>query len=148
MARVEGFWTLIRVAAMQQNRTYVSRDRLPVLRGRSVAKYALLHGEGSIRMVVHRKRNGGHPPRTPPPPPAPRPKWALDNWVASNGPRSNVALWKELLTERASPSRDVKWIKVPSHVGTQGNEEADSLAEIGQLLSHSLPTLKRREFAK
>ena len=52
-------------------------------------------------------------------------KWALNNWVGSRGPLSNVEPWKELLTEFESPHRTVKWIKVPSHVGIQGNEEAD-----------------------
>ena len=51
------------------------------------------------------------------------------------GPLSNVSLWKELLHELDSIDRIVKWIKAPSHVGIQGNEEADSLAEDGRLSS-------------
>ena len=62
-------------------------------------------------------------------------KWALNNWVGSRGPLSNVELWKELLTELESPHYTVQWIKVPSYVGIQGNEEADSLAEDGRLNS-------------
>ena len=58
-------------------------------------------------------------------------KWALNNWVGSRGPLSSVELWKELLTEIESPHRTVKWIKVPSHVGIQGNEEAYSLVGDG-----------------
>ena len=75
-------------------------------------------------------------------------KWALNNWVGSKGPLSNVALWKELLTELDSPSRDIKWIKVPSHVGIQGNEEADSLAEIGRLSSPLLADSKAASAGK
>ena len=60
-------------------------------------------------------------------------KWALNNWVGSRGPHSNMELWKELLPELESSRRTVEWIKVPSHVGIQGNKEADSLAEDGRL---------------
>ena len=62
-------------------------------------------------------------------------KWALDNWVGPRGPLSNVSLWKDILHELDSLHRTVKWIKVPFHEGIQGNEEADSLAEDGQLSS-------------
>ena len=66
-------------------------------------------------------------------------KWALNNWVGSTGPLSNFA---ELLTELDSPLRDVKWIKVPSHVGIQGNEEGDALGEIRWLSSPLLAISK------
>ena len=52
-------------------------------------------------------------------------KWALNNWVGPRGPLSNVEFWKDLLHELDSPLRIVKWVKVPSHVGMWGNEEAD-----------------------
>ena len=66
-------------------------------------------------------------------------KWALKNWVGSRGPLSNIKLWKELLTEIEFPHCTVKWIKVPSHVGIQGNEEA--LAPHSAVICFSLPTL-------
>ena len=65
----------------------------------------------------------------------------MGNSVGSRGPLSNVELWKELLTELESPHRTVQWIKVPSHVGIQGNKEADSLAEDGRLNSPLLQQL-------
>ena len=37
--------------------------------------------------------------------------------------------------ELDSQQREVNWVTSPWHVGIQGNEEADSLAEIGQLSS-------------
>ena len=62
-------------------------------------------------------------------------KWELNNWVGSNGPLSNVELWKQLLAELDKSDREIQWIKVPSHVGIVGNEEADALAETGRLSS-------------
>ena len=55
--------------------------------------------------------------------------------MGSNGPLRNVELWKQLLAELDKPDREIQWIKVPSHVGTAGNEEADALAETGRLSS-------------
>ena len=65
-------------------------------------------------------------------------KWVLNTLVGSRGPLNNVELWKELLKEIVSPHRTMKWIKVPSHMGIQGNKEADSLAEDGRLSSSLL----------
>ena len=46
-----------------------------------------------------------------------------------------MELWKQLLAELDKPDREIQWIKVPSHVGIVGNEEADALAETGRLSS-------------
>ena len=62
-------------------------------------------------------------------------KWALNNGVGPQRRLTNVDLWKELLMELDSQQREVTWVGVPSHVGIQGNEEADSRAEIGRLSS-------------
>ena len=74
-------------------------------------------------------------------------KWVLNNWVGSQGPLSNVNLWKELLCKLDSPHRSVEWVKDFSHVGIQGNEEADSVAELAPLSSpllyHSLTPVPR-----
>ena len=60
-------------------------------------------------------------------------KWELKSWVGSNGPLSNAEPRKQLLAELDKPDREIQWIKVPSHVGIVGNEEADALAETGRL---------------
>ena len=74
-------------------------------------------------------------------------KWALNNWVGSRGPLSNVGLWTDLLSELELHQGEVTWVKIPLHVGIQGNEEADSLAERGRLssplLANSLATSAR-----
>ena len=83
--------------------------------------------------------------------------------MGSHGPLSNVDLWKELLTELDLHVGEVNWGKIPSHVGIQGDEEADSLAENGRLLSpllanslapsarhlrHSVPPQRETELPK
>ena len=60
---------------------------------------------------------------------------------------TELELWKQLLAELDNPDREIQWIKVPSHVGIVGNEEADALAETGclssPLLTQSLmPTVR------
>ena len=65
-------------------------------------------------------------------------KWELNNWVGSNGPLSNVELWKQLLAELDCPDWQIQWIKVASHVGIVGIEEADALAKAGHLSSFLL----------
>ena len=47
------------------------------------------------------------------------------------GPRvSNVAPWEQLAVKLDKPGRTVEWVKLPSHVGTEGNAQADLLANV------------------
>ena len=41
------------------------------------------------------------------------------------------SMWEMLLTELQRKGREIIWIKVPSHVTIEGNDEADSLAAVG-----------------
>ena len=62
---------------------------------------------------------------------------AAKAWVGSCGPVSNVPIWEEVLLELDRNERELVWIKVPSHVTVEGNNEADRLASVG-LHSHPL----------
>ena len=64
-------------------------------------------------------------------------RWKVKGWVGSCGPVSNVPIWEEVLLELDRNKREFVWIKVPSHVTVEGNNEADRLASIG-LHSHPL----------
>ena len=55
------------------------------------------------------------------------------------GPVSNVPLWEQLLDELDCTQRTVHWIKVPSHVTIEGNNEADRLAEQGRHMHPCFP---------
>ena len=66
-------------------------------------------------------------------------RWRLRGWVGSSGPVSNVPLWEQLLMELDNNSRTVHWIKVPSHVTIEGNNEADRLADQGRQLHPRYP---------
>ena len=59
-------------------------------------------------------------------------KWQAQHWVTSKGLVLNVDLWIELLKLLDSASASHEWIKVPSHVQVEGNERADTLAELGR----------------
>ena len=60
-------------------------------------------------------------------------RWQARGWVGSAGPVSNVQLRKELLQHLDSTFQDILWVKVPSHVNVEGNEQADTLANNGRL---------------
>ena len=64
-------------------------------------------------------------------------RWKVKGWVGSCGPVSNVPIWEEVLLELERNERELVWIKVPSHVTVEGNNEADRLASVG-LHSHPL----------
>ena len=66
-------------------------------------------------------------------------RWRLRGWVGSSGPVSIVPLWEQLLMELDNNSRTVHWIKVPSHVTIEGNNEADRLADQGRQLHPRYP---------
>ena len=59
-------------------------------------------------------------------------RWQARGWVGSAGPVSNIPLWKELLQLLDSTFQDILWVKVPSHVNVEGNEQADTLANNGR----------------
>ena len=69
-------------------------------------------------------------------------RWQARGWVGSAGPVSNVPLWKELLQHLDSTFQDILWVKVPSHVNVEGNEQADTLAHNGRLSNPLYPTRK------
>eukprot|EP00670_Eutreptiella_braarudii_P017476 CAMPEP_0174349448 /NCGR_PEP_ID=MMETSP0811_2-20130205/6181_1 /TAXON_ID=73025 ORGANISM="Eutreptiella gymnastica-like, Strain CCMP1594" /NCGR_SAMPLE_ID=MMETSP0811_2 /ASSEMBLY_ACC=CAM_ASM_000667 /LENGTH=305 /DNA_ID=CAMNT_0015476833 /DNA_START=215 /DNA_END=1132 /DNA_ORIENTATION=+ len=58
-------------------------------------------------------------------------RWKIKGWVGSCGPVSNVPIWEMILTELEREGRELVWIKVPSHVTVEGNNEADRLASVG-----------------
>ena len=68
-------------------------------------------------------------------------RWKLRGWKGSSGPVSNVALWEALLLELDRPGRTIHWVKVPSHVHKDGNNEADKLAEQGRMSHPKFPKL-------
>ena len=51
--------------------------------------------------------------------------WKIKGWVGSCGRVGNVRIWEMLLLEPDREEREVVWIKVPSHVTVDGNNEAD-----------------------
>ncbi len=56
--------------------------------------------------------------------------WKLNNWRSSNKkPVKNKDLWMQL--DEASYSRKINWEWVKGHVGNEGNEKADELANKG-----------------
>ena len=65
-------------------------------------------------------------------------RWKARGWLNSAGSKvPDVALWEELLQEKQG--RTIQWVKVPSHVGIEGNSQADLLANDGRLASLGLP---------
>ena len=68
-------------------------------------------------------------------------RWKLRGWTGSSGPVSNVEIWEQLLRELSQPDKTIKWVKVPSHVTVEGNNEADRLADLGRLSSPLHPIL-------
>ena len=62
--------------------------------------------------------------------------------MGSAGPVSNIPLWKELLQLLDSTFQDILWVKVPSHVNVEGNEQADTLANNGRLNNPLYPARK------
>ena len=64
-------------------------------------------------------------------------RWKVKGWMGSCGPVSNVPIWEEVLQELDRNERELVWIKFPSHVTVDGNNEADRLASVG-LHSHPL----------
>ena len=69
-------------------------------------------------------------------------RWQARGWVGSAGPVSNIPLWKELLQHLDSTFQDMLWVKVPSHVNVEGNEQADTLANNGRLSNPLYPARK------
>ena len=59
-------------------------------------------------------------------------KWRAQHWVTNKGPVLNVDLWINLLELLDLASTNYEWIMVPSHVQVEGNERADTLAELGR----------------
>ena len=59
-------------------------------------------------------------------------KWHRHDWQGSGGPVSHADLWTRLLAETESQGTAAHWVQVPSHVGIEGNEKADVLADIGR----------------
>ena len=66
-------------------------------------------------------------------------RWRLRGWIGSCGPVSNVPLWEQLLAALDENPRTVHWVKVPSHVTIEGNNEADRLADQGRQLHPRFP---------
>ena len=61
------------------------------------------------------------------------PKWRRHAWRTSSGEVGHRDLWETILweRERAGDELQIHWIL--SHLGVQGNDEADALAEAGRL---------------
>ena len=68
-------------------------------------------------------------------------RWKIRGWKGSCGPVANVAIWEELLHELDQPGKTIRWVKVPSHVSVEGNNEADRPADLGRLSSPLHPVL-------
>ena len=66
-------------------------------------------------------------------------RWKLRGWVGASRPVSNVVLWEQLLDELDRTQRTIHWVKVPSHVSIEGNNEADRLAERGRHMHPRFP---------
>ena len=69
-------------------------------------------------------------------------RWQARGWVGSEGPVSNIPLWKEVPQHLDSTFQDILWVKVPSHVNLEGNERADTLANNGRLSNPLYPNHK------
>ncbi len=58
------------------------------------------------------------------------PNWKMRGWkTAAKKPVMNKDLWQAL--DEATSRHDVRWVWVKGHDGNPGNEEADSLANLG-----------------
>ena len=67
-------------------------------------------------------------------------RWKARGWLNSAGTNvPNVALWEELLQELEKQGRTIQWVKVPSHVGIEGNSQIDLLANEGRLANPLYP---------
>ena len=66
-------------------------------------------------------------------------RWRVRGWIGSSGPVSNVPVWEQLLAALDGNPRTVHWVKVPSHVTIEGNNEADRLADQGRQLHPRFP---------
>ena len=66
-------------------------------------------------------------------------KWELHGWVGSSGPPVHRDLWERLWCswQLLGDSVSVQW--VPSHMGVQGNEQADRCAQQG--VTAALPSV-------
>ena len=62
-------------------------------------------------------------------------KWRANSWVTAQGPVTNVDMWIRLMILIDQSKAHLAWIKVPSHMGLQGYERADFLAEAGRKMS-------------
>ena len=60
-------------------------------------------------------------------------KWRRHGWVGAAGPVGHSDLWQQIyiLTLMHGDTLSFQW--VPSHIGIEGNEQADRLAELGRL---------------
>jgi len=58
------------------------------------------------------------------------PAWKKNNWkTKAKKPVKNKDLWQQL--DDAAAKHDVEWAWVKAHVGIEGNEKADQLANDG-----------------
>lgn len=58
------------------------------------------------------------------------PNWKANNWrTKSKKPVKNQDLWQRL--ENEANKHDLEWAWVKAHVGIEGNEKADQLANLG-----------------
>ena len=70
--------------------------------------------------------------------------WKVRGRIGSTGTRvSNVALWEELLGELHKPGRTIQGVQIPSHVGVEGNAQADLLANVGKQANPLHPSQQR-----
>ena len=68
--------------------------------------------------------------------------WKINGWKGSSGPVSNVPLWQELLGHLDETFQQLKWVKLPSHVNSVGNEKANTLANKGRVKNPLYPAKK------
>ena len=68
-------------------------------------------------------------------------RWKLRGWKGSCGLVANVSIWDQLLHELDQPGKTIQWVRVPSRVTVEGNNEADRLADLGRLSSPLNPVL-------
>jgi len=70
-------------------------------------------------------------------------RWKVRGWKNTKGAVvPNTALWEALIDELDRQGRVVEWVKIPSHVGIEGNVEADRLANVGGESSPLYPKQK------
>ena len=72
-------------------------------------------------------------------------KWRRHGWVGAAGPVGHPDLWQQsyALTLMHADALSFQW--VPSHIGIEGNEAADRLAELGRLQhSHNATQVQKR----